>query len=103
MKVSKNAINQFRIICKGEKDSSKEDITYKLNRDFYLGEYRNIFGNEDEVRSFGSLFISCEKGVIMSVWQDKNNGSTVNLYSKYTYDFINKGSEFANAKYSKHN
>lgn len=99
MKVSRNAINQFRKVCNNESKTARSEVIYKIIRDLELGEVVTVTGEESFIVGFGILRILCEKGIVKSVWKDETKSYKVDRYRKYTYDFNHRGAEWANAKY----
>lgn len=98
MKVSRNAINQFRRVCTNEENTPTYEVIYKIRRDVELGRIINITGEESYIVGFGQLRILCEKGLVVSVWRDITKSYPSSSYRKYCYDFTHRGSEYANSK-----
>lgn len=71
LKVSKRAIEQFKLICRNEQDSSDELVTYKLTRDFILGKYIRTTYDGSFIVGFGTLRIMHLDGKIIDVCRGK--------------------------------
>lgn len=98
MKVSRNAINQFRKVCLNEESTPTYEIIYKIIRDAELGTVIMTTGEESYIVGFGQLRILCEKGVVKSVWKDVTKSYPSSSYRKYCYDFIHRGEKYTNER-----
>lgn len=98
MKVSTNSINQFRKVCLNEDKTPTKEIIYKIRRDVELGRIITITGEESYIVAFGQLRLLCEKGLVVSVWKDATKSYKSSRYRKYIYDYLNRGSDYANSK-----
>lgn len=86
MKVSKDAIRQFKEVCLNEQDISDEIARYKILRDFEIGVYIQALHEEIFEVGFGTLRFLCNKGVITNVYRGVES-YRVSQYKKYRYDY----------------
>lgn len=99
MKVDKNVIQTFRLICRDELETTDKEIIYKITRNFTLGTITKILAPNTYIKKFGTLCLLSHNDKIISVFHEKENPTYANNYEKYKYDFENaKGN--VNAKYS---
>ena len=100
IKIRKSEIEKFKHICKGETDTSDEEICYKITRNFNLGKVIKTLGRDSYIVKFGTLCMLYRDGEITLIYRDFKRSTKVNVYEKYKYDYIHKGCEYANRKYS---
>ena len=87
MKISKEAINLFRVVCRNETATKKEDVKYKITRNFELGKLLKVLGEDKYIKHFGTFCMVYDKGVITAVYHDKTLNYRICDYAKYKYDF----------------
>lgn len=100
IKIRQSEIEKFKHICRDEMDTPDEEICYKITRNFNLGKVIKVLGRDSYVVKFGTLCMLYRDGEITLIYRDFKRPSKVNTYKKYQYDFIHKGSKYANKKYS---
>lgn len=101
MKISKDVIDTFRLICKGEKSTPTKDIIFKLTRNFTLGKVVETLDKDTYFKQYGDLKMLYCKGKIINIYHDKS-GTFIKSSNrdKYAYNELNGRSDL-NAKYNR--
>ena len=101
MKISKDVIETFRLICKGEKNTPEKDIVFKINRNFTLGKVVATLGKDTYIKQYGNFKMLYYKGKIINIYHDKSaKPIKASNEDKYAYNELNGRSDL-NAKCSR--
>ena len=72
MKISKDVIETFRLICKGERGTSSRDIKFKITRNFTLGRLVDTLAEDTYIKQYGDFKMLYHKGKIINIYHDKS-------------------------------
>lgn len=99
MKISKDVIETFKVICHNEKDTSDKDVEFKVTRAFDLAPLTKVLGEETYIKQFGTLCLLYSKGKIISLYKGQPlKKAKINTYEKYKYNY-DMGRDDLNVRY----